>query len=80
MLSEEWTLADASRGVYRAKGTRMRLQKADMLLKWDDELLAAAQEFAEDNLLFVDTFTAAWTKMMNADRFTGPTTNACQQA
>ena len=78
LLGAQWSLAHASRGVYEAKGTRLRLQRADMLLKWDDELLAAAQEFAEDNSLFVGTFAAAWTKMMNADRFAGPAKSTCE--
>jgi len=80
LLEKEWELADAVRGLYVAKGTQLRMQRVDLLLRWDDELLAAAQEFAEDNQLFVQTFAAAWTKMMNADRFAGPATNRCDQA
>ena len=38
---------------------------------------AEAQAFASDDTLFKSEFAAAWTKVMNSDRFHGPTGNLC---
>ena len=35
------------------------------------------QDFASDNNYFLTTFASAWTKLMVADRFMGPTGNQC---
>jgi hypothetical protein len=76
----------------------------DLLFRYDAELQAAAQDFAEDNDYFLNTcaiprthecpptvrgptaqvrrydrFAGAWVKMMNADRFSGPTGNVCHR-
>lgn len=45
------------------------MMKSDMLLRTDAELAAIAQEYAADRDLFLDDFAAAWTRIMNADRF-----------
>lgn len=51
--------------------------RTDLLIRFDPELASHAQDFASDNALFLDTFAAAWTKVMNQDRFDGPTGNIC---
>jgi len=51
--------------------------RSDMLLVARPETLTAVQDYAGDNDLFLADFGAAWTKMMNADRFDGPTGNVC---
>ena len=51
--------------------------QTDLLLIWDAELLAIAQEYAEDEATFLAEFGAAWTQLMNADRFSGPASNFC---
>ena len=40
-------------------------------------LFASAQDFAADAALFRSEYRAAWTKLMNADRFDGPARNLC---
>ncbi len=47
------------------------------MLREDATLLAIAQDFATDNDVFLKEFAAAWTKVMNADRFSGPASNVC---
>lgn len=58
----------------------------DLTILRDDILLIAAapylsvvQNYAGDEDLYLSTLAAAWTKMMNADRFDGPTRNFCDQ-
>ena len=51
--------------------------RTDVLLKYDAELSAIAQDFAADEELFLAELAAAWTKLMNADRFDGPAGNLC---
>jgi catalase-peroxidase len=43
----------------------------------DPEFKPIVEEYAEDEELFLEVFSAAWTKMMNADRFDGPVGNIC---
>jgi hypothetical protein len=38
-----------------------------------------AQEFASSRAAFLETFSSAWVKMMNADRFKGPFENLCHK-
>merc|ERR1719319_500846 len=55
----------------------LRVLRTDVLLTADPEFLAAVQDFAADEQRFLSEFAGAWTKMMNADRFDGPTGNVC---
>eukprot|EP01127_Copromyxa_protea_P001346 TRINITY_DN11363_c0_g1_i1.p1 TRINITY_DN11363_c0_g1~~TRINITY_DN11363_c0_g1_i1.p1 ORF type:complete len:685 (-),score=163.62 TRINITY_DN11363_c0_g1_i1:27-2042(-) len=81
LLSQTWqpvSLPKSGVTEFRsASGLYMTLY--DLNLKWDATFLAYAQEFAGDNTLFVDEFTKAWTKLMNSDRFDGPTGNLCHK-
>jgi catalase (peroxidase I) len=43
----------------------------------DPKLSAIAKEYAADNAKFLKAFAAAWTKLMNADRFKGPAGSVC---
>jgi catalase (peroxidase I) len=45
------------------------MMPTDLALRWDPSLAAIAQDYAADNRLFLKNFAAAWTKLMNADRF-----------
>jgi catalase-peroxidase len=51
--------------------------KYEMALLQNSELKAAVENFAANEGDFKNVFQVAWTKMMTADRFDGPTTNAC---
>ena len=53
--------------------------RTDLLLRLDAESLAIAQDYAEDNELFLVDFSSAWTKLMQADRFDGPAGNLCDK-
>jgi catalase-peroxidase len=43
----------------------------------EDEFLPIVQLHASDNDHFLEVFSAAWTKLMNADRYDGPFANVC---
>ena len=68
---------DRARPQYKAVGKELFMRPVDLLFRNDAELGAIAQEFAADDALFRAEFAAAWTKLMNADRFDGPTGNLC---
>ena len=53
------------------------MYKADTFLKSDPELLAISQHFASDNSAFLEEFVKAWTILVNADMFNGPSGNLC---
>mmetsp|Transcript_24497 Transcript_24497/g.64636 ORF Transcript_24497/g.64636 Transcript_24497/m.64636 type:complete len:704 (-) Transcript_24497:138-2249(-) len=80
LLAEEWEVYQVpGNGTwqYKAKGKDLLMLGVDLLFRYDAELLAIAQGYASDNGLFLRDFAAAWTKLMNADRFKGPTGNVC---
>ena len=62
-----------------SQGKELYMLGTDLLFRYDSELQAAAQALAEDNDYFLDTFAGAWVKLMNADRFSGPTGNVCHR-
>ena len=47
-----------------------------MYIKWEPDMLAAAQDFASNNTVFMREFASAWNKIMIIDRFDGPTGKA----
>lgn len=51
----------------------------DIVLLEDPEFSALVKEYAADNTKFLADFKAAWTKVMNADRFKGPTGSVCEE-
>jgi len=59
------------------EGAAQYMFKSDLLLKFDGPMRAIVDEFAADASLFKLEFVAAWTKVMNADRFDGPVGNLC---
>ena len=46
-------------------------------VRYDSELAAIAQDFASDEVLFLGELAAAWTKLVNLDRFDGSTGSVC---
>ena len=84
LLGESWQpLPSAAEGLpssnpefTNANGTRF-MTKSDLALTLDPELLSIVMEYAADNELFLKEFGRAWTKLMNADRFSGPAGNVC---
>lgn len=80
LLSEEWAEYTVSPGrvMYKSADTGTMALSSDMMLRWDPEFMAIAEEYATDpEGVFRREFTAAWVKLMNADRFDGPTGSPC---
>jgi len=76
LLNRDWTLG--ADGIYFNSDKTLAMTAYDMQVLWDPPHKAIAQKFAEDNELFVSTFTRAWSRLMNMDRYSGPTTNVCE--
>lgn len=74
---EEFPVPEIGGLEYKARGHELYMMPSDLLLRYDDRLAPIAQGFASDGQLFQREFAAAWTKMMNADRFDGPVGNVC---
>jgi len=53
---------------------------SDVLMRADPEYSVVVQDYASDNDRFLDDFAAAWTRLMNADRFDGPAGNVCDKS
>lgn len=82
LLTEKWEKhsVDGTQNVqYKAVGKELYMLKSDLALRFTPGFAAVAQDFASDNNLFLQEFSAAWTRMMNADRFDGPTGNVCDR-
>lgn len=76
---EKFTVPDTSMMQYRsAPNSGYNVLRSDFLLTLEPSFRTAAQDFAADNDMFLEEFAAAWTKVMNADRFDGPTGNLCE--
>jgi catalase (peroxidase I) len=76
---EEYVVAQTGEVRYKAKGKELYMLKSDLALRFDPEFSVVAQEYASDNGRFLADFAVAWTKLMNADRFDGPTGNVCDR-
>lgn len=82
LLSEAWEKKPLANGgiEYRAvvPGSRtLYMTPVDLNIRFSDDFLAVAQEFAVDEQLFLADFASAWTRVMNMDRFDGPLGNVC---
>lgn len=73
LLSGEWMM-----GSKQYTSGSLSALRSDLLITYDPEFATAAQDFASDNDMFLEEFAAAWTKVMNADRYDGPTGNLCE--
>lgn len=81
LLANDWeqmTVPTTSMKQYKAKDMDEYILRSDLLLTLEPTYASAAMDFAADNDMFLDEFAAAWTKVMNADRFDGPTGNLCE--
>ncbi|CAM9631088.1 unnamed protein product [Ectocarpus sp. 12 AP-2014] len=80
LLTETWEEVPDSGGLeYQAVGTPgMYALATDLALVWDPELKAQTVVYAEDNTEFLKEFASAWTAVMIADRYDGPTGNVCE--
>ena len=55
----------------------MFMYKSDIFFKSDPELMAITYEFAGDNKVFLEELSDAWSLLVNADMFDGPSNNLC---
>jgi len=76
LVSEDWMKTSDGKG-YMGGVKGVTIRRDDILLVAAAEYLAVAQEYAGNQDLFMTTLASAWTKLMNADRFDGPTRNVC---
>jgi hypothetical protein len=53
---------------------------ADLAIKQHEPWKSIAEGYAADNAKFLRDFAAAWTRVMNADRFRGPSGSECSDA
>lgn len=79
LLTETWEEVPVSAGTeYQAVGNPdVFVLATDLALVWDIELKAQVYLYAQDNDLILKEFGYAWTALMNADRFDGPTGSVC---
>jgi catalase (peroxidase I) len=79
LLAESWELqvSTGGRNEYKAAGKDIFMTPEDLTLIYDPEYLAIVQEYASNNQLFLTEFASAWTHLVQADRFSGPTGNVC---
>jgi len=75
-MSNEWTATDDSKEVFEAKDRKTgevswTASRADLIFGSNSELRALAEVYASNDAKekFVNDFAAAWTKVMNLDRF-----------
>lgn len=80
LLNSDWEKAKSKSGKdeFVAKGKPgVFATPEDLVIKTDPELSAIAKGYAADNAKFLKAFSAAWTKLVNADRFKGPAGSVC---
>lgn len=81
LLNQTWTtiVGPAGNMLYTNQdGTRV-MTPTDMRILFHPPLKNIAQEFASDNLYFLQKFSSAWRKMMNADMYAGPVESLCPE-
>lgn len=79
LLNEQWTPVQGPSGkqYVNADGTRF-MTPADLQILWDPSAKNQAQIYAADAAELLARFQSGWVKMMNADRYNGPTGSLCQ--
>jgi len=75
LVKENWVVTSDGEAYEGENG--LTILRDDILLLAAPEFLAVVQNFAGDQELYLNSLSSAWTKMMNADRFDGPTRNLC---
>jgi catalase (peroxidase I) len=79
LLANTWEPHKSASGKaeFKAKGKdNVFITPADHVLL-SEPYLAVVKQYAADNAKFLKDFAAAWTRRMNADRFSGPAGNMC---
>lgn len=73
LLGHRWVPHTSASGQaeFKSASSPLFMLPTDVALLHDPEILALVEEFASDKAAFLGEFSAAWTKVMNADRFDG---------
>jgi len=72
LIDNDWdwiTLSNGKKQFVDNATQELTMLGTDMLFKTDSEFRAASDRYYADNDLFLDDFSRAWTKLMNADMF-----------
>lgn len=80
LVNNKWQNITTASGqtVYQAtNNSALYMTSSDLALRWNPAYLTVVQQYASNNTLFLIEFAQAWTNLMNADRFSGPTGNVC---
>jgi len=79
LKAETWQAYNATSGYmqYKAAGKSLYILSNDFVLLNDTSFKAVVDWFSADNNAFLNNFVQVWTKLMNIDRFDGPTGNVC---
>jgi len=80
LLNNTWVNETLSNGYVQYRSVQspsIVMMPTDINLLYDSELLSIVQEFAGEQQMFYRAFSAAWTRLMNIDRFQGPLGNVC---
>jgi len=80
LLGETWvnyTVTASGKWQYKAQGKNLYMLPYDLNLINDAAYKTVVQKYAADNTLFLADFAKAWIKLMNIDRYDGPTGNLC---
>lgn len=75
LAGERWVSYTSPDGepMYKAEGKALFMQQTDMFLLEDEHLRSIVSEYAANSAVFLAEFAAAWTQLIVADRFDGPT-------
>lgn len=81
LLTETWEEVPGSDGAeyVSVDNPGVYVLATDLALVWDPEFKAQVVLYAQDNDLFLYELGSAWTTLMNADRFDGPTGSVCYE-
>jgi catalase (peroxidase I) len=77
VLSENTFVGPDDNGEYKAEGKEVYVTGEEYALVQRADFKAAVEVYAADEPRFKTDLAAAWTKVMTADRFSGPMENAC---
>eukprot|EP00808_Paulinella_micropora_P021450 g26999.t1 len=87
LFEEEWEEVAIQRWGHSTKIQMMSKSKphlsvlpSDYFMRSDPQLVVYARRYARDNEQFLRDFRDAWLKMVNVDRFAGPTGNLCNES
>lgn len=78
LLSETWDEKTLANGEKLYTSGSLNMLRSDLLLVASAETLSAVQDYAGNKEMYLEDLSNVWTKMMNADRFSGPTGNLCE--